>query len=392
MIFHLIQLENKISERNIALELAYDNLDQTLIDLDAQKKSNISLKNDLSLTIEKLKDSEKNILIEKLALKKLRKMLTESREELELATLSLEEERKRAIDNLNLIASSEKAMKILESKNFDLNKENVEIKSKVISISDLLAVREVSLEKLRSQLLESEKQNKISLIRVKDLNKETLSLARQLDDLNKILKQYELRDENSKSQVENLGSKLNSALAQLVIEQKKNALLEEERIKKLEDQTEELKNYRSEFFGNLRSILGNYKGIEIVGDRFVFPSEILFDVGSDELQDNGKDKLSQMAIVIKQIVNKIPKDIDWILRVDGHTDKTKFITEAKFSDNWELSQARALSVVKYFVFKENLPAKRFAAAGFAEFQPIDTGDTEEALARNRRIEIKLTER
>ena len=99
-----------------------------------------------------------------------------------------------------------------------------------------------------------------------------------------------------------------------------------------------------------------------------------------------------MAIVIKQIASKIPKDIDWILRVDGHTDKTKFISISKFSDNWELSQARALSVVKYFVSKENLPAKRFAAAGFAEFQPIDDGDTEEALARNRRIEIKLTER
>ena len=134
------------------------------------------------------------------------------------------------------------------------------------------------------------------------------------------------------------------------------------------------------------------KGIEVVGDRFVFPSEILFDLGSDELQGKGLVELSQMAKVIRKIVKKIPKNIDWILRVDGHTDKTKFLKAGKFTDNWELSQARALSVVKYFVTNENLPAKRFAAAGFGEFQPIDVGETEKALARNRRIEIKLTER
>ena len=142
----------------------------------------------------------------------------------------------------------------------------------------------------------------------------------------------------------------------------------------------------------MRKILGKNKGIEVVGDRFVFPSEILFDVGSDELQSKGLTELSQMAKVIRKIVIEIPKEIDWILRVDGHTDKTKFLNGGKFKDNWELSQARALSVVKYFILDENLPAKRFAATGFGEFQPIDTGESEIALARNRRIEIKLTER
>ena len=237
-----------------------------------------------------------------------------------------------------------------------------------------------------------ELENKISLTRIKKLNEETLSLASQLNELQFLLEDYEQKDVESKAQVENLGSRLNAALAQIVLEQKKNTKLEAERLKRLEAEAKELKNYRSEFFGNLRKILGNNKGIEIVGDRFLFPSEILFNSGSHELQIEGKNELAQMAIVIKRIIEDIPEDIDWILRVDGHTDKTKFLSGVNFKDNWELSQARALSVVRYFVYEEDLPAKRFAAAGFGEFQPIDLGDTQAALARNRRIEIKLTER
>ena len=435
------ELEFKLSRSSIALELAYENLDETKSVLSSQKEfntileativdlkeevlknseqkenlqrninqkdkmisqkekelilSNILVKRlqeDLKINNEKLSETEKNILIEKLALKNLRKKLNESREELEFATLSLEEERKRAIDNLKIIASSEKAMALLEEKNLNLFNENNEIREKIIDLSDLLRIREISLQNLRSQLLKSENQQQISLDKIKNLNQETLSLASQLSDLKVLLNQFEIRDKETNAQVENLGSKLNSALAQIVIEQKKNSVLEAERIKKLEDEANELKNYRSEFFGNLRQILGNNKGIEIVGDRFVFPSEILFDLGSDELQEKGLFELSQMAKVIRKIIQEIPKEIDWILRVDGHTDKTKFLNGGKFTDNWELSQARALSVVKYFISEELLPAKRFAATGFGEFQPIDTGGNDKSLERNRRIEIKLTER
>ena len=435
------ELEAKLNKGNIALALAYDNLEQTqtkltsLSDLNTILQSTISdlkknlldeekekeifikdlnqkntilsekekelitskilinkFKEDLKSKDMKLTETEKNLLIEKIALKNLREKLNESRAELELTTLSLEEERKRAIENLKLISSSEKAMVLLEENNLKLSNENNEIKSELIDLSELLEVREVSLNNLRSQLLNSENQNKISLDKVKKLNQETLSLAAQLNDLKNLLTQYEIKDKETVAQVENLGSQLNSALTQVLVEQKKNAALEAERIKKLEEEANELQNYRSEFFGNLRKILGKNKGIEIVGDRFVFPSEILFDVGSDELQSKGLIELSQMAKVIRKIVIEIPKEIDWILRVDGHTDKTKFLNGGKFKDNWELSQARALSVVKYFISVENLPAKRFAATGFGEFQPIDTGESEIALARNRRIEIKLTER
>ena len=435
------ELEAKLNKGNIALALAYDNLEQTqtkltsLSDLNTILQSTISdlkknlldeekekeifikdlnqkntilsekekeliaskilinkFKEDLKSKDMKLTETEKNLLIEKIALKNLREKLNESRAELELTTLSLEEERKRAIENLKLISSSEKAMVLLEENNLKLSNENNEIKSELIDLSELLEVREVSLNNLRSQLLNSENQNKISLDKVKKLNQETLSLAAQLNDLKNLLTQYEIKDKETVAQVENLGSQLNSALTQVLVEQKKNAALEAERIKKLEEEANELQNYRSEFFGNLRKILGKNKGIEIVGDRFVFPSEILFDVGSDELQSKGLTELSQMAKVIRKIVIEIPKEIDWILRVDGHTDKTKFLNGGKFKDNWELSQARALSVVKYFISVENLPAKRFAATGFGEFQPIDTSESEIALARNRRIEIKLTER
>ena len=435
------ELEAKLNKGNIALALAYDNLEQTqtkltsLSDLNTILQSTISdlkknlldeekekeifikdlnqkntilsekekelitskilinkFKEDLKSKDMKLTETEKNLLIEKIALKNLREKLNESRAELELTTLSLEEERKRAIENLKLISSSEKAMFLLEENNLKLSNENNEIKSELIDLSELLEVREVSLNNLRSQLLNSENQNKISLDKVKKLNQETLSLAAQLNDLKNLLTQYEIKDKETVAQVENLGSQLNSALTQVLVEQKKNAALEAERIKKLEEEANELQNYRSEFFGNLRKILVKNKGIEIVGDRFVFPSEILFDVGSDELQSKGLIELSQMAKVIRKIVIEIPKEIDWILRVDGHTDKTKFLNAGKFKDNWELSQARALSVVKYFILDENLPAKRFAATGFGEFQPIDTGESEIALARNRRIEIKLTER
>ena len=435
------ELETKLNKGNIALALAYDNLEQTqtkltsLSDLNTILQSTISdlkkdlldeekekeifikdlnqkntilsekekelitskilinkFKEDLKSKDMKLTETEKNLLIEKIALKNLREKLNESRAELELTTLSLEEERKRAIENLKLISSSEKAMFLLEENNLNLSNENNEIKSELIDLSELLEVREVSLNNLRSQLLNSENQNKISLDKVKKLNQETLSLAAQLNDLKNLLTEYEIKDKETVAQVENLGSQLNSALTQVLVEQKKNAALEAERIKKLEEEANELQNYRSEFFGNLRKILGKNKGIEIVGDRFVFPSEILFDVGSDELQSKGLIELSQMAKVIRKIVIEIPKEIDWILRVDGHTDKTKFLNGGKFKDNWELSQARALSVVKYFISVENLPAKRFAATGFGEFQPIDTSESEIALARNRRIEIKLTER
>ena len=371
-------LENKEKELS-------DNQKELLLETIAKEKLR-------EQSAEKLDESERQILVEKLALQEMRRSLAESREELELATLSLEEERRRALDNLELIAASETAKKMMEESNVNLVRDKKLLKSQLVKTSDLLKIRESAISKLRSQVLSNESSHKISLERVKNLNEETLSLANQLNELQNLLEDYEQKDIETKSQVENLGSRLNAALAQVVLEQKKNSQLEAERLEKLEAEAKELKNYRSEFFGNLRKILGTNKGVKIAGDRFLLPSEILFTSGSDELEVTGMSELAQIAIVIKKILKDIPENIDWILRVDGHTDKTKFLSEVNFKDNWELSQARALSVVRYFVYQEGLPARRFAAAGFGEFQPIDLGDTKDSLARNRRIEIKLTER
>ena len=390
------ELVNDASKKIIVLEKDLENKDKVLTnsqkELLLEKIAKEKLKEQLVDSEVKLNDSERKILVEKLAIKKLRDRLTESREELELATLSLEEERKRALDNLSLIAASEAATKIMKKHNIDLLREKNLIKAQLVRTSDLLNIRELAISQLRSQVLATETENKLSLTRIKNLNKETLSLANQLYELQALLEDYEQKDSETKTQVENLGSRLNAALAQVVLEQKKIAQLEAEKLEKLEAEARELKNYRSEFFGNLRKILGTNKSVEIVGDRFLLPSEILFNSGSHELEIKGKNELAQIAIVIKKILKDIPDNIDWILRVDGHTDKTKFLSGVNFKDNWELSQARALSVVRYFVNEESLPARRFAATGFGEFQPIDLGYTEEALARNRRIEIKLTER
>ena len=186
-------------------------------------------------------------------------------------------------------------------------------------------------------------------------------------------------------QIENLGSNLNAALARVAAEQKARADLEAEKSRNLE-------TYRSEFFGQMRAILGEREGVQVVGDRFVFPSEVLFAPGSATLGPEGQEQVGRVAGVIREIADQIPPEINWILRVDGHTDKTPVSPTSPFRDNWELSEARALSVVRYMAEVQGLPPERLAATGFGEYQPVDPGDSPEALARNRRIELKFTER
>jgi len=153
---------------------------------------------------------------------------------------------------------------------------------------------------------------------------------------------------------------------------------------------QELSRYRSEFFGRLRAILGNRPDVRIVGDRFVFQSEVFFDTGQAVLLPEGRAELDKVAAALIDLDKQIPSEIAWVLRVDGHTD-VRPISSPQFKSNWELSSARAISVVQYLV-SLGVPAQRLLAAGFAEFQPLDPDKTEEAYRRNRRIELKLTER
>lgn len=223
---------------------------------------------------------------------------------------------------------------------------------------------------LRTRALEDEKEiSRAAQRQVALLNQQIAALRAQLTRVEAALDAAEAKAEEQQIQIVNLGNRLNAALATKVAE---------------------LQRYRSEFFGRLREVLGNRQGIRIVGDRFVFQSEVLFASGSAELGEGGKLQIERLADTLIGIASEIPDDLDWVLRVDGHTDKVP-IHSVAFPSNWELSAARAISVVK-FLIERGVPANRLVAAGFGEFQPIDPRDDEIALRRNRRIELKLTQR
>ena len=221
-----------------------------------------------------------------------------------------------------------------------------------------------------NRALDSEKQvTARAMAQIEVLNQQISALRRQLAALEDALDASEKRDKESQNRIADLGSRLNVALAQRV---------------------QELTRYRSEFFGRLRAILGNRPDIRVVGDRFVFQSEVFFDTGQATLLPEGQQELNSVATALVDLDKQIPAEISWVLRVDGHTD-VRPINSPVFKSNWELSSARAISVVQYLI-SLGVPAQRLVAAGFAEFQPLDPGNTEDAFRRNRRIELKLTER
>jgi chemotaxis protein MotB len=202
------------------------------------------------------------------------------------------------------------------------------------------------------------------------LNQQVDELKAQLTSIGSALELAQKQGHEKDVQIANLGQKLNVALAAKV---------------------EELQRYRSEFFGKLRDVLANRPGIQIVGDRFVFQSEVLFPVGSADLTPAGVSGMTALAVTIKDIASEIPPDIKWILRVDGHTDRQPIKGSFAFPSNWELSAARAITVVKLLI-ADGVPAEHLAATGFADNQPLDAADTAEAYTKNRRIELRLTDR
>jgi chemotaxis protein MotB len=225
------------------------------------------------------------------------------------------------------------------------------------------------LSGLQTSLDSEKKLSSEALAKVELLNQQIAAMRRQLAQLNSLLDAAEERNRTSEAQVSDLGRRLNTALAEKV---------------------QELSKYRSEFFGRLRQILSQRSDIIVVGDRFVFQAEVLFPKGSAELNDAGKAEMLKLAEALLQLEREIPPDIAWVLRVDGHTDVDPIQSNA-FQSNWELSSARAISVVKFMV-TQGVQARHLVAAGFGEFQPLVAGSTEDAKAENRRIELKLTER
>ncbi|GAB5506924.1 MAG: peptidoglycan -binding protein [Rhizobiaceae bacterium] len=222
-----------------------------------------------------------------------------------------------------------------------------------------------------SEQLDDEKQiSQRALSQVELLTQQIAALRKQIGALEAALEVSEQRDRESNTKIADLGRRLNVALAQRV---------------------QELNRYRSDFFGRLREILSDRENIRIVGDRFVFQSEVLFPSGSEIINDAGREEMAKLAGAILELQREIPPEINWVLRVDGHTDNIPLSGAGRYRDNWELSTARATSVVKYLI-EEGVPAERLVAAGFGEFQPLDNADTDEARSKNRRIELKLTEK
>ncbi|MHC5655942.1 peptidoglycan -binding protein [Stappia sp.] len=223
---------------------------------------------------------------------------------------------------------------------------------------------------LESQLDAEKRVSQRALSQVELLNQQISALRRQIAALEDALEASETRDRESQTKIADLGRRLNVALAQRV---------------------QELSRYRSDFFGRLREILSQRSDIRVVGDRFVFQSEVLFSSGADTINPEGEEELKKLADAIKELAVQIPPEINWVLRVDGHTDSRPLSGTGRFRNNWELSAARAISVVRYLI-DQGVDPKRLVAAGFGEYQPLEDGDSDEAFARNRRIELKLTER
>ena len=209
-----------------------------------------------------------------------------------------------------------------------------------------------------------------AVAQIEILNQQISALRRQIAALESALDVTEKKEKDAQLHIAELGQRLNVALAQRV---------------------QELSRYRSDFFGKLRDILGNRPDIRVVGDRFVFQSEVFFDSGQAVLRPEGRAELDKLASALLDLEKQIPSEINWVLRVDGHTDTRPLSGTTQFKTNWDLSAGRAISVVQYLISK-GVPPQRLVAAGFGEFQPIDPGTTDEAHSRNRRIELKLTER
>ena len=339
-------------------------LEALVADLQAKGKADAQA---LSTAQAQLAEAEAARLVDAAALAKLRDSLQSSDDELAALTLALEAKRKEAEEVMTLLAAARAKPAEGAEK------------------GTLLDVAKATLSQEQEKSLEA--QRKVTL-----LNEQIAALRSQLVELQGLLDASAARDAAAQVQLETLGSQLNAALAQVAAEQKRRAEMEAAERKRLEAENADLARFRSEFFGQLSQLLAGREGVRVVGDRFVFSSEVLFTPGAADLAEEGKRQIAGVVATLNDIAGQIPPGIDWIIRVDGHTDNVPLSGAGAFADNWELSQARALSVVRYMVADLGFPPERLAATGFGEFQPVAKGDSAEARAQNRRIELKLTER
>ena len=272
--------------------------------------------------------------------------------------------------SITLAKDREERISILDSKIENLNAKNTLTQEELSEKQRLLLIAEQALLKQAEELKSANNASNEAKAEIDKLLASTTALRLEIQKLSNLLADKERQSINDKIAIADLGKKLNSALATRV---------------------QDLEKFRSEFFGQLREVLKNRSEVRVVGDRFIFQSEVLFATGQADISDAGKEQLAEIASALREIEEVIPKDIPWVLQIEGHTDSDPIADNPFFKDNWDLSTERALSVVR-FLRSEGIPANRLAAAGYGEFQPIDTQNSEAAKQRNRRIELKLTQR
>lgn len=365
----LAQARDEINQQEEQARLAAARrqaLDFLIADL---RRRNINLSQDYSEATAVLSEEQMARLVDQAALQALQDKLKNSDAELTALTLDLEEQRRKAEETLTLLAAAQTKMAQDASSN----------------LPNLLAVAQEALSQEQNKSFGA--QREVAL-----LNQQVVSLRGQMASLQNLLDAAAVKDELAGVQLDALGSKLNSALAQVAADQKRRAELESAERKRLEAETKSLAKYRSEFFGQLSQLLEGRDGVRVVGDRFIFSSEVLFEQGAADLAAEGKSQIAGVVAILNEIAGQIPLDVDWIIRVDGHTDNVPLSNRVSFQDNWELSQARALSVVRFMQDDLGFPPDHMAATGFGEYRPVALGDSDEARAQNRRIELKLTER
>jgi chemotaxis protein MotB len=358
----LDRTERLAAERKQELQEAYETIDADKEKIQAQLNEIATLRS-LREELRKEVTTLENTLaaLEEEAEKKEQTIAT-LQEELEEQELSAEERKQRIEQLLARLAAQRQAANAKATKISELEDKLAEQRSTAQEL-------ESQLSSTRERLNEAQRMTDEQQARIDMLNSQLASLRRQVARLNAALEAAEQENEAKQVRIANLSERLNEALANKV---------------------QELARYRSEFFGRLREVLGDNENIRVVGDRFVFQSEVLFDSGSAQLGPGGRDQIRRLADTLQGIIQEIPEDINWILRVDGHTDRRPIQTQ-KFPSNWELSTARAVEVVK-FLIDQGIPADRIAATGFGEYQPIADPGTEDALRKNRRIEFKLTQK
>ena len=426
---NLTKLNNRLDETNKKLEISENDLTEKINELNIKNENLVAINESLGLEdggiteqLEAIKNKNQELINLNKDLLNSQKETQETLSMLERMNLELslrDEELQNQInqyqnlmndlleinDSLGLKdATLQEQLEAIRSKNQELatlnqnliNKDNTifDLRGKIIELNNVLSISdekrmeqelEIAILKRDIENVENARamENEVSSNQIQEmqieasqtfeqisiLSNEIENLKIEILTLNRALESSEIETASKNLEIEILGERLNKALTSKIFE---------------------LQKYRSEFFGKLQSLLGDRDDIKVVGDRFIFESELLFDSASANLQENGKAKLKQIAMTLMETTNEIPKDIDWIIQVEGHTDKRP-INTIQFPSNWELSSARANSVLK-LLLEIGFPPKRLAAAGYGEFYPISDGETIEDYQQNRRIELKLTSR